>query len=202
MKPAAFITGKRIVLGPVDPEDAPAYWAWVNDPRVRCFLNRPFPVSVEEERQRVNSLLGAGDAVGFGIHTREDGRLIGRTAIRGIHPVNRSGVFTIFIGDPGFWSRGYGSEATALTTVYAMEVLNLNRLELEVFAYNDRALRCYEKLGYQKEGTRRDAKFHEGEYHDAVTMSVLAREWKGDLRERLRAYLDMPEAEVHATVQR
>jgi RimJ/RimL family protein N-acetyltransferase len=199
MQPADFLTGRRISLGPVDADDTPVYSRWVNDPRVRMYLNRPWPVSVEDERQRVLSLIGAPDAVGFSIRLREDNRLVGRSAIRGIHHVNRSGVFTIFIGEPEFWSRGYGTEATALTTTYAMDLLNLNRLELEVFAYNERAVRCYERLGFQREGTRRDAKFHDGEYHDAITMSILAREWKGSLRDRLRAYLDTPAADLSAT---
>jgi RimJ/RimL family protein N-acetyltransferase len=196
MQPASFMTGKRTVLGPVDASDAPAYAAWVNDPRVRPFLNRPWPASVDDERRRVESLIGAPDAVGFSIRIRDDQRLIGRSAIRGIHHVNRCGTFTIFIGDPDCWGRGFGTEATALTTVYAMDLLNLNRLELEVFAYNPRALRCYEKLGFQKEGVRRDAKFHEGGYHDAVVMSILAREWKGPLRDRLRAFLDAPAVDI------
>jgi RimJ/RimL family protein N-acetyltransferase len=195
MQPPAFIVGRKVVLGPVDPADAPLYALWVNDPRVRPFLNRPFPVTVEEERRRVEGLVGAADAVGFSVRVREDGRLVGRSAIRGIHPVNRTGVFTIFIGDPAAWSRGYGTEATALTTVYALDVLNLNRLELEVFDYNDRALRCYERLGFAREGLRRQAKFHDGAYHDAVQMSIVASDWKGAARERFRAHLDAPAPE-------
>lgn len=192
MQPASFLTGRRLLLGPVDADDAPSYARWVNDPRVRPYLNRPWPISVEDERQRVQSLIGAADAVGFALRVREDQRLIGRTAIRGIHHVNRSGVFTIFIGEPEFWSRGYGTEATALTTIYAMDLLNLNRLELEVFAYNGRALRTYEKLGFRREGVRREAKFHDGAYHDAILMAIVASDWRGGLRERLRAYADMP----------
>jgi diamine N-acetyltransferase len=200
MQPVSFLNGRRVALGPVDPNDAPSYAKWVNDPRVRPYLNRPWPASIEDERQRVQSLIGAPDAVGFSIRAREDHRLIGRSAIRGIHHVNRSGVFTIFIGEPEFWSRGFGTEATALTTIYAMDLLNLNRIELEVFAYNGRALRCYEGLGFQREGARRDAKYHEGEYHDAVIMSILARDWRGALRERLRTYLETPAADLSASV--
>jgi RimJ/RimL family protein N-acetyltransferase len=190
MQPPAFLLGRTVSLGPVDPSDAPLYARWVNDGRVRPFLNRPFPVTVDDERRRVESLVGATDAVGFSIRLRQDHALIGRTAIRSIHPVNRSAVFTVFIGPPEHWSRGLGKEATALTTVYAMDVLNLHRLELEVFAYNDRALRCYENLGFIREGARRQAKYHDGAYHDAILMAVTQPDWQAGLRERLREYLD------------
>lgn len=192
MQTPVFLPGRNILLGPVDAADAPLYARWVNDPRVRPFLNRPVPHTAEEELQRVRSLIGAADAVGFSVRLRQDERLIGRTAIRSIHPVNRSGIFTIFLGDPDIWSRGYGTEATALTTMYALDVLNLHRLELEVFAYNGRAVRTYEKLGFRREGTRREAKFHDGAYHDAILMAIVAGDWTGDLRDRVRAYADLP----------
>ena len=196
MQPPSFLAGTKVSLGPVDSADTPLYARWVNDPSVRPFLNRPFPVSMDDERRRVESLIGAADAVGFSVRVKETSRLIGRAAIRGIHPVNRSGVFTIFIGEPEFRSQGYGREATALSAIYAMDILNLNRLELEVFAYNSRAVRTYEALGFAREGVRREAKFHDGEYHDAILMAILAREWRAGLRERLRAsYLEAPAAE-------
>jgi len=189
MQPPSFIVGRTILLGPLDAADAPLYTTWVNDPRVRPFLNRPFPITVEEERSRIESLIGSPDAVGFAVRVRRDQALIGRTSIRAIHPVNRSGVFTIFIGEPAYWSKGYGTEATALTLLYAMDVLNLNRLELEVFAYNERAVRSYEKIGFRREGVRREAKYHDGAYHDAIQMAVLAKEWRDGLRDRARAHL-------------
>jgi RimJ/RimL family protein N-acetyltransferase len=76
--------------------------------------------------------------------------------------------------------------------MYALDVLNLHRLELEVFAYNGRAVRTYEKLGFRREGTRREAKFHDGAYHDAILMAIVAGDWTGDLRDRVRAYADLP----------
>ncbi|MBI3448700.1 MAG: GNAT family N-acetyltransferase [Acidobacteria bacterium] len=192
MQPAVFIRGRKVTLGPVDPADAEQYSVWVNDPRVRVYLNRPYPQTVEEERRRVEGLIGATDAIGFSIRLREDGRLIGRSAIRGIHSVNRSGVFTIFLGDPATWSGGLGTEATALTMAYALDVLNLNRLELEVFAFNERAVRAYERLGFVREGVRREAKFHDGGFHDAIVMAIVSGDWRAGLRDRVRAYADTP----------
>ncbi len=170
--------------------DIGSYARWVNDPDVQPFLNRPWPISLQEEEQRLRALIAAEDAVGFAVRLREGARLIGRSAIWNIHRVNRSGLFTIFIGEPEMRSKGLGKEATALTTIYAMEKLRLNRLELEVFSYNERALRAYSGLGFQREGVRREARFHDGAWHDAIQMSILAREWRGDLRDRFLGYLD------------
>jgi RimJ/RimL family protein N-acetyltransferase len=76
------------------------------------------------------------------------------------------------------FGKGYGSEAMRLMLDYGFGILNLHRIELDVFAFNERAIRAYEKLGFQKEGIKRDCLFYEYEYHDAIIMSILADEFK------------------------
>jgi RimJ/RimL family protein N-acetyltransferase len=190
MQPERPVVGRTVSLGPLDVADAALYAGWVNDPRLQPFLNRPWHVSVEEERELIENLAAARDAVGFAIKLRKDESLIGRSVIWDVHPVNRTGEFAIFIGEPTRWSMGHGREATALTTIYAMEVLRLNHLELEVFTYNERALRCYDGLGFTREGIRREARLRDGSFHDSILMGILAREWNQGLRDRFRPYMD------------
>ncbi|WP_197372312.1 GNAT family N-acetyltransferase, partial [Streptomyces clavuligerus] len=51
------------------------------------------------------------------------------------------------------------------------------RISLEVYAFNPRARRAYEKAGFVAEGVLRDALLWEGERVDATVMSILAPEW-------------------------
>jgi RimJ/RimL family protein N-acetyltransferase len=190
VNPEAPILGPRLSLGPIDLADLPAYTRWVNDPEIQVYLNRPWPISEEEEAGRLRALIESDDSVGFAIRLREGDRLIGRSAIWKIHRVNRDGLFTIFIGATGERDRGLGREATALTAVYAMERLGLNRLELEVFDYNERAIRCYESLGFVREGVRRQVRFHDGRWCDGIRMSILASEWTDGLRARFLEHVD------------
>ena len=190
VQPVQTIIGRRIELGPVDLADVPAYTRWINDPEIQPFLNRPWPIDEREEAARLRTLIEADDAVGFAIRLRGSRKLIGRSAIWSIHRVNRSGLFTIFIGAREERDRGLGRESTALTVVYGMDVLGLNRLELEVFAYNERALRLYESLGFVREGVRRQARLHDGAWHDGIQMSILASEWTNGLRARFLDHME------------
>jgi RimJ/RimL family protein N-acetyltransferase len=61
---------------------------------------------------------------------------------------------------------------------HAFLELNLHRVELEVFAYNPRAIRCYEKAGFRQEGARRESHYHEGRYHDSYRMVILREEFE------------------------
>jgi RimJ/RimL family protein N-acetyltransferase len=56
--------------------------------------------------------------------------------------------------------------------------LNLNRIALEVYENNPRAVRSYEKAGFLHEGRKRQAMFKEGKYVDILLMSVLRSEWQ------------------------
>jgi RimJ/RimL family protein N-acetyltransferase len=47
----------------------------------------------------------------------------------------------------------------------------------EVFDFNRRAVRAYEKAGFRLEGTRRQSHYHAGTYHDAHIMAVLRDEF-------------------------
>jgi RimJ/RimL family protein N-acetyltransferase len=46
-----------------------------------------------------------------------------------------------------------------------------------VYSINPRAIAVYERLGFVREGVRRDALLWEGAFSDAIQMSVLRPEW-------------------------
>jgi RimJ/RimL family protein N-acetyltransferase len=87
---------------------------------------------------------------------------------------NRSMSFRIALNGPEFFGKGYGTEATKLTLDYAFDVVGLHRVSLEVFDFNPRAQRVYEKCGFVREGLQRQALWWDGEPHDVIAMAVLA----------------------------
>ena len=56
--------------------------------------------------------------------------------------------------------------------VYAFDELNLHRVSLTVFAYNERALRTYRRLGFVEEGRQRERLLRFGRRWDMVFMSI------------------------------
>ncbi|MNI65860.1 hypothetical protein D3C73_1213840 [compost metagenome] len=61
---------------------------------------------------------------------------------------------------------------------FVFETLNLNRLELEVYDYNERAYRCYTSCGFKEEGRFRQKIYKHGKYCDVIIMSILAEEYR------------------------
>jgi hypothetical protein len=60
----------------------------------------------------------------------------------------------------------------------SFDTLNLNRLWLHVYDSNPAGIRCYEKVGFKREGVLRQDHFGEGRYADTIVMGLLRDEWK------------------------
>ena len=73
---------------------------------------------------------------------------------------------------PAFRGRGVGRRLAEAAIAAAREQ-GAERIELEVFASNTRALALYEKLGFVREGVKRRARKLDGEYDDDVLMALL-----------------------------
>ncbi|MDR3169561.1 MAG: GNAT family N-acetyltransferase [Candidatus Peribacteria bacterium] len=55
---------------------------------------------------------------------------------------------------------------------YGFSTLNLHNIMLEVFDFNSKAKKCYEKCGFKEIGRRRQSLFHQGEWHDRIFMDI------------------------------
>lgn len=112
------------------------------------------------------------------IYTKDEDKLVGEVVINDIDSHARIASLRIAIFDYLDFNKGYGSEGIILALGYGFGMLNLHRIELEVFDYNERGLHVYEKIGFKKEGVKREAGFFNHKYHDIVCMSMLSKEFR------------------------
>jgi RimJ/RimL family protein N-acetyltransferase len=151
-----------------------------NDWEVRRFLNMITPVSKEEEEEWIRStweLRSKGTAYIFGIEVNKSRLLIGSCGLHWVDKINRSAGFGIALYNKAHWNKGYGTEATRLILGYGFHQLNLHRIHLTVFEFNERARHLYEKVGFTHVGRHRNALFRNGRYWDIFIMDFLAREY-------------------------
>jgi RimJ/RimL family protein N-acetyltransferase len=73
--------------------------------------------------------------------------------------------------------RGLGTEATRLIVGYGFSQVQLHRISLDVFSFNQRARRVYEKVGFVVAGIERETLLYENTWFDSIRMSLLDREW-------------------------
>ncbi|MFR4350257.1 MAG: GNAT family N-acetyltransferase [Roseburia sp.] len=112
-----------------------------------------------------------------------DGRIIGESVVNEIDWEMRSANFRICIFRAADCGWGIGSWAVERTRDFAFGQLKLHRLELDVFSFNPRAKRVYEKAGFKQEGVLRDAIKDGDSYADDILMAILEEEWNAMKKE-------------------
>ncbi len=112
------------------------------------------------------------------IQTTKEKKVIGIIELDGFDWAARSAWVGIGIGEADYRGKGYGTEAMQLILEYAFQGLNLNRVNLNVFAFNTRAIRSYEKCGFRYEGTQREVIYKEDQRWDVIDMGILRSEWE------------------------
>lgn len=173
---AMILQGQQVRLRAIERSDLPLAVQYLNDGDVLQYFGQPGPLSMENEEDWYERMLHDDRVVNFAIEV--DGRYAGGCGFVGIDHLHRRAELGIFVGDKALWGRGVGSEAMTLLVDYGFDYLNLHRIFLRVFAENERAIRVYQRVGFQHEGRFRDAEWRHGRWHDMLFMSVLESEWR------------------------
>ena len=173
------LVGERVILRRHAPANLALFKRWYADPEVsRLTRYQDGPMRPDEIERFFAARVIGSDSFTMAVHVRATDRLIGSCAFSQLDPDNGSALYHITIGEKDAWGQGYGTDATRLMLEHAFTRLNLHRVSLSVFAFNERAIRAYRKAGFVSEGRAREAIWRDGRYWDEITMSILDHEWR------------------------
>jgi RimJ/RimL family protein N-acetyltransferase len=176
--------GRLVTLRPFRPDDVEEMARVLSDPEVRR-LTGSVESTAEAERaepvdERLRDWYGSRndqpDRLDLAIDDAATGRLVGEVVLNEVDVDALTCNLRVLVGPEGR-DRGLGTEAVAMTTAYGIEVLGLRRITLEVFEFNPRGRRVYEKVGYSVTGVRPGALVFDGVAVGAVDMAVDADTW-------------------------
>lgn len=172
--------GERVRLTALRSDDAAALARWYEDGEfARLFdASAAYPKTESAMVKWMDSAERDQNVYALAIRFLYNDEIIGYVEIDGIQWTHRVGWLAIGIGNPSHRSKGYGTEAMQLMMRFAFQELNLHRLQLTVFAYNEPAMRMYERLGFQREGTFREYLLRDGRRYDMYLYGLLASEWE------------------------
>lgn len=172
-------TGKLVRLTAFDPEKDAEYLArWNQDSQFQQ-LSSSGPAKLWSPKEIKEWMEKHIDEMfSFTIRSLEDDRVIGNVDLSGIDWVAGNSWVGIGIGAREDWGKGYGTDAMNLILQFSFEQLNLKRVSLTVFSYNERAAASYRKVGFREEGRLRQWMQRGGERFDLIFMGVLREEWE------------------------
>ncbi len=174
-----LLRGRAVRLRATTEDDLAALDAWWEDPEQQALQQlavRPRPAGSSTEAHRRWASNADSSGAGFSIEEIDGGDFAGHVTLWGARLPERDAHLAMVVG-PQHQGRGLGGEAVRLMVRYGFLAMGLNRIQLETFAFNDRALRAYRGAGFVQEGVRREAVWIDGGFQDEVIMSILRREW-------------------------
>lgn len=172
---------KKDGIGLTEPKEnyLEKYVEWMNDMEVNVHLGNRFGqvITMGEEEEWYENLKDEDDTVLFTIHDTSSENPIGNCSIVDIDHQSNRGEVGILIGESDYRGKGYGTTALKLLLDYGFNALNLVSIRLGLMEGNERARKCYEKVGFREAGRLRRFYLRAGEYQDLILMDILREEF-------------------------
>jgi ribosomal-protein-alanine N-acetyltransferase len=177
---APTLQGKRVVLRPPRPSDAPAFLKQAARSRSlhRGLVHPPLtPAAYASYLERHRLARDATRNVAFLVVRRDDSALAGVVNFSEIVRGAFQSAYLGYYAFAGMTGAGYMTEALALGLDYAFRLEGLHRIEANVQPGNARSLALVERIGFVREGYSRRYVKVGGRWRDHVRLALLAEDW-------------------------
>lgn len=164
------VTDAAITLERFNESHLEGITALYNEPAVtRQVLQMPFQ-SIEVWRKR----LASDNEREIKLVALHEGLVIGSIGLEQFTRIRRSHAGSFGMGVlPAWQGKGVGSKLLATALDIADNWMNLQRVELSVYADNEAAIGLYRKFGFETEGLFRDYAVRDGRLVDTLSMARL-----------------------------
>ncbi|MDR3428947.1 GNAT family protein [Silvimonas sp.] len=171
---------ERLILRAFTQADAPALFAIHSDAQaMQWFGSDPVVDQLGADALLaffINLPHMAAPGMRWAIERRDDARLIGSCGVFKWNKSWRSCSLGYELAHPA-WGHGYMREALESVIGWALEGMQLNRIEALVHPRNTPSLRVLENLGFAREGQLRQGGYWLEQYHDLVQLGLLKHEF-------------------------
>ncbi len=160
------LAGPRLLLRPLRADDVPRVAAIAAEPEVaRWWGDVPEPELLAKAG-------GGDDAEAFAIEL--DGEVVGMIQVyEEPDPDYRHAGIDLFLSASST-GRGLGQEAVRVLSQHLFEQRGHHRLTIDPAADNERAIRCYEAVGFRAVGVmHRYERGRDGTFHDGLLMELV-----------------------------
>lgn len=176
----------RLVLKPHVPANAELLNAWQNDPELIYYDDdvpedrEPRPIARTHEFIERNASPKLDDEIiHWAIHIAESDQFIGYCMAAYIDTFNQKCRFGMTMGAKEEWGKGYGREALEAVVRFIFGELKLNRIQCEIYDFNERSIRLFESVGFVREGVCREAVWKRGRFANEYVYGLLRSDFEG-----------------------
>lgn len=166
---------KKIEIRRTQVSDAAAMARIMSHPEVLPGLLQMPHASEEQWKQRLSDNLAPGRGQDLHLGAAIGGELVGNAGLMaaGTSPRRRHAMHLGMAVAPAAQGRGVGTALMAALLDYADNWAQVLRIELGVFVDNERAIRLYQRHGFEIEGRQRAYALRHGRHADCYMMARL-----------------------------
>jgi diamine N-acetyltransferase len=172
--PRDYFTGPRVRLLPLEAEDVPLVAAWINDERIGAFNGPRVPVSLREQAAWFDRV-ARDDRKHKLVIADAEGHKAGLVSLHDLDHRHQNAEVGVYVA-PEFQGRGLARDALRMLLRFAFGELNLHRAHARIHGFNERSMRLFEGLGFQREGVLREHAFCGGRFVDVHLFALLRGE--------------------------
>ena len=176
-----MLKGKLVGLVRVEKEDLKQLMEWRNNRYFRKHFREYRELNmILQKRWYEKSVINDSSTIMFSIRRLRDNELLGCCGLVYIHPVYRHADLSLYIGwkDSYIDEAGYAEEGCRLLLGYGFNELGLNKAWTEIYEFDHKKKKLYDKLGFKQDGLLRENYFYDGKWWNSRILSLLAREFK------------------------
>lgn len=175
MKYFPKISRGNIYLSPVNPEDYEFFTKWMNDSRVTDWVNTTKSISsITSERSFLEDIAKNSDpsTKALAIIKKEGDKLLWMVDLWRINYIDQIATIWIWIWDFEEHNKWYWADAINAILLFGFHTLNLRNIDLHVFAFNQWAIKCYQKVWFKEYGRRKDMHYCNWKFRDEIYMDI------------------------------
>jgi RimJ/RimL family protein N-acetyltransferase len=170
------VEGDGLRLRRATEDDVDFFLELLNDEEVQPFLAASRPRDREGVLEEIREAAADPEANGIFIVEVRDGDGWARAGMMEFRVSNRRSRIAHLGGlaiHPEFRGRRFSDEAARLLQRHLLFDLGYHRLQLEIYAFNQRAITHAERSGFVREGVKRKAYWRHGEWVDGVMFGLV-----------------------------
>ena len=175
-----MIKGNLVALSAVEKEDLRQFRDWRNNPDFnKHFREYRLLSMLHQEQWFEEKIIKDPDTMMFSIRRMEDGELLGCCGFVYINWIYRHADLSLYIGwdDAYIDNNGYAEESCRLLLDHGFKELCLNKIWTEIYEFDEKKRKLYERFGFQQDGLLRENFWHDGKWWNSVIISLLSREY-------------------------
>ena len=189
MKYFSKISRGNIYLSPLNTEDFEILTKWLNDDRISDWVNNTKAIlSLTSEKTFLENISRNEDPTikALAIIKKEGDKFLWIVDLSKINYIDQIATIWISIWDFDEHNKWYWADALNAILSYWFHTLNLKNIDLHVYAFNESAIRCYQKVWFKEYGRRKRTHYCNWKFRDEIYMAITKEERENKNKEILK----------------